>query len=323
MATASAAGTSDFIRMLALALMRYPEHRALDPGIIKALGRVFRPRVMPGEPFPVVGVAADQSGAVHILMSQPDVKISEDHFEEFFGMPPVPVLTNYVGVFEPCAGAKVHVVPGNSISYGAEFSDTGTLGCIVNDVARNEYLLSCNHIIANYNNAALGDPIWMPGCDDGGSNDNTIGLLHDFEPLHFGGLDVNYMDAAIARPVPGIMTYRGIDGGVGVVGGTDERPEYNIPVRKYGRTSHLTYADLTFQKLSLKLSYRQGTALFFEQYGVVESMGGKFAEPGDSGALVVNSRNEAVGLLFCKASVGNLAVVSPIGPILTRFGVSL
>jgi hypothetical protein len=323
MATARAAGTSDLIRMLTLAFMRYPEQRERETGILKAIGRVFRPRFSSKEPFPVVGVAGDQSGAVHVFMSEEGVKISDNDFEDFFGLPPVPVLTRFVGEFQPCGRGRGNITAGDSISHGSNYSDTGTLGCIVSDVAHSEYLLSCNHIIANYNDAKLGTPIWVPGCHDGGNDESSLALLHDFEPIHFGGLTANFMDAAIARPLPGVSTFRSILGGIGVVGGTDSNPDYNVSVRKYGHTSGLTLADLVFKEMSLKLSYRQGTALFVEQYGVVDPLGGTFAETGDSGALVINSRNEAVGLLFCKAAVGDIAVVSPIGPILTRFGVTL
>lgn len=323
MATARAAGTSDLIRVLTDAFIRYPEQRAVDQSILRVLGRIFRPSVQPGQPFPVVGVASDPSGSVLLMLSEDDVKISEDAFDEFFGVPPVPVITKYVGEFQPCGVRMKNLAPGTSISYGASFSETGTIGCILNDVAGADYLLSCNHVIANYNHASPGDSVWIPGRAQGGNEQDSLAVLHDFEPIQFGGVIANFMDAAVARPIPGVNLFRSIPEGVGVIGGTDSNPEHNAPVLKLGIATGLTAAHLVFKHMSCKLSFPQGTALFVEQYGVVESQGGTFADSGDSGALVVNSKNEAVGLLFAKASVGDMAVVNPIGPILTRFALTV
>jgi hypothetical protein len=316
-----AAGTADLIRILTDALLRYPLH-GTDLGVLAALRRVFRPRISDNEEFPVSGVGAAPDESVHIFMSEKGFKLSDDDFEDFFGSPPVPVRTRYTGKFIPCGGGAV--TAGDSISHSDPFSDTGTLGCIISDIAGKEFLLSCNHVIANHNDAKLGDEIWLPGRQDGGTNNDTRAVLHDFEPLRFGGVAANYMDAAVARPVPGVVTYKSIQGGVGVVGGTEEEPDHGTPVHKYGWKSGVTHANLAFKDLSLKLPYTSDKfALFVGQYGVVDPVGRPFAEGGDSGALVVNARNEAVGLLFCKASIGDVAVVNPIGPILTRFYASV
>jgi len=130
------------------------------------------------------------------------------------------------------------------------------------------------------------------------------------------------MDAAVAKPDPKVPVSTVVGGGIGVVGGTHPGAAYNIPVKKFGKASLLTQADLIFDDMSFVMSYGSGSALFVKQYGIVEAMGGIFAQNGDSGSLVVSLKNEAVGLLFCVASKGNVAVASPIDTILTRFGVS-
>jgi hypothetical protein len=148
-----------------------------------------------------------------------------------------------------------------------------------------------------------------------------VGVLSDFEPLDFGGVRPNHMDAAIAKIDPGIVRTHAIGGGIGIIGGVDSTPAANIAVKKYGKTTGLTVADLIFQGVSVTLPYASGNALFVNQYGIVDGAGAMFAGPGDSGALVVNSGNEGVGLLFCVASMGNVALASPLDPILTRFGI--
>src|SRR5437667_859613 len=54
---------------------------------------------------------------------------------------------------------------GDSISHGTAGALTGTFGCLVQDPARNPYLLSCNHVIAACNAARMGDEVWKPGAD--------------------------------------------------------------------------------------------------------------------------------------------------------------
>jgi hypothetical protein len=58
--------------------------------------------------------------------------------------------------------------------------------------------------------------------------------------------------------------------------------------------------------------------------GVVsKSIGVPFASGGDSGSVVVDKSLQAVGLVMAVAGTGEVAVVNPIEPILTRFGVSI
>src|SRR5579863_6767446 len=65
----------------------------------------------------------------------------------------------------------------------------GTLGCMVHHQKRSEFFLSCNHVIADCNNAQVGDPI-----DEPAYSRSLLGHLHDYEPLQFGGTSVNIMD---------------------------------------------------------------------------------------------------------------------------------
>ena len=60
------------------------------------------------------------------------------------------------------------------------------------------YILSNNHVLANSNNASLGDPIYQPGTFDGGGPADAIGRLARYMPIKFDG-SCNYVDAAIAE----------------------------------------------------------------------------------------------------------------------------
>ena len=63
----------------------------------------------------------------------------------------------------------------------------GTLGCVVRDRASGERLiLSNNHVLANSNDAAPGDPIVQPGAADGGQvSQDAIAYLERFCPIQF------------------------------------------------------------------------------------------------------------------------------------------
>jgi hypothetical protein len=76
---------------------------------------------------------------------------------------------------------------------------TGTLGAIVEDAAKDQHVLSCNHVIGNENKGIAGDDVWSPGPLDGGTNHDKIGVLHNCEPVQTGGVHANLMDAAVAK----------------------------------------------------------------------------------------------------------------------------
>lgn len=75
-------------------------------------------------------------------------------------------------------------VPGSSIGH---YSITaGTFGCVVkkNGV---DYILSNNHVLANSNDAKLGDEILQPGSYDGGKLTDLVGTLYAYVPIQFEG----------------------------------------------------------------------------------------------------------------------------------------
>ena len=70
--------------------------------------------------------------------------------------------------------------PGVSIGH---FQITaGTFGCLVSKNGE-RLILSNNHVLANSNNAQVGDPVWQPGRADGGTSADQIGALAEFVPI--------------------------------------------------------------------------------------------------------------------------------------------
>ena len=80
------------------------------------------------------------------------------------------------------------IIP-SGVSIGHPKVTAGTLGTIVRDRDTNEKLiLSNNHVLANSNDALVGDPILQPGDVDGGQNPaDMVAHLERFIPLHYVG----------------------------------------------------------------------------------------------------------------------------------------
>jgi hypothetical protein len=306
---------TDVARRISAAFLRYPRLKSRRSEVMQQIAKLFNPPFDIAQTPPVAGVALRGSDEIVVFVTE-HVKLIEAEVHKFFGSEELFLHQRYTGPFLPAASG------GDSIGYGSANGETGTLGCIVTDSGGDDYLLSCNHVIADLNIGKLGiDPVWHPGAADGGSISSRAGLLHDFERIVLDGVTPNSMDAAIAKPDSTLTLSNAIRGGIGIVGGTDTNPGYNIAVKKYGKQTKLTHGDLIFHTISLVMPFAAGDAYFTNQYGIVDDTGGVFAEAGDSGSLVVNASSEAVGLLFGVAGTGDIAVANPIDPILTRFGV--
>lgn len=100
------------------------------------------------------------------------------------------------------------------------------------------------------------------------------------------------IDAALARP----QQKDWIDAtilSIGQVLGVAS-PQLGLNVQKSGRSTGLTRGQIRVIKAAVKVGFSGGrTALFTGQ--IVTS---KMGEPGDSGSLLLNLKNYAVGLLF-------------------------
>jgi hypothetical protein len=83
------------------------------------------------------------------------------------------------------------------VSTGHPAITAGTIGARVTNGTR-VFALSTNHVIADSNDASIGDGVIQPGAYDGGTDPaDRIGTLFAFEPIKFDGSN-NTMDAAIA-----------------------------------------------------------------------------------------------------------------------------
>ncbi len=202
------------------------------------------------------------------------------------------------------------VRPGYSV--GHPKITAGTIGAGCYDLAPlpgkppRYYILSNNHVLANSNNANLGDPIYQPGPFDGGGPADAIGRLARFVPIKFDG-SCNSVDAAMAE-VPfdtidrdiywnGYPTTAAVAAKVGML------------VKKTGRTTHFTTGRVTALNATVNVNYGGGNVAKFCNQIITTDM----SAGGDSGSLVLDWENRPVGLLFAGSPVAT--ILNPIAAV--------
>lgn len=238
------------------------------------------------------------------------------------------------------------------VSIGHVDVTAGTLGVVVRDRASGRRLiLSNNHVLANSNNAEIGDSILQPGRADGGTIASDVfatllracpiaftsgpptcrwaaayaafgnaiarltGSKHRVEATWSDPQAVNRVDAAVARPLHDEDVLDEIYE-IGAIGGT-MAAELGMNVRKSGRTTGLTTGQIIVLDATVKVQYGAQTAQFEDQ--IVSTA---MSQPGDSGSLLVAGEALlAVGLLF--AGSDQATIYNPIDAVLDCLDVEL
>lgn len=254
-----------------------------------------------------------------------------------------------VGNVRALRTSRFRPAPGG-VSIGHLDITAGTFGAVVRDVELGHRLiLSNNHVLANSNNANLGDAIYQPGPVDGGTASDHIADLYDYVPINFGGLSgsssfasllavvgnlilslsgdscslkvecpdvANLVDAALALPLEDSdISDEILD--IGVVSGT-KLPLLEASVRKSGRTTGLTIGTILLVNAVVNVSYGGGRTARFEEQIITTNM----SQGGDSGSLLVDGEeNVAVGLLFAGSS--EVTIHGEIGNVLELLDVTI
>ena len=239
------------------------------------------------------------------------------------------------------------------VSIGHYQITAGTLGTVVRDAANDERLiLSNNHVLANSNEAELGDAILQPGPTDGGHSDSDkIATLERFIPIQFTSepsdcgiakwvaeaanfvarllasrsklvpiredpAAINQVDAAVARPADDSDLLNEILD-IGEISGTLEAT-LGMGVRKSGRTTAFTTGQITVLEATIDVNYGEGRKARFEGQIVTSPM----SQGGDSGSLLVSSSSlQAVGLLY--AGSNQATIFNAIGEVLAALKIEL
>lgn len=168
------------------------------------------------------------------------------------------------------------------------------------------HLLSNSHVFADLRKAKIddGDLIMQPSPGEPASN-RPIGSLVNFSTLKFDGdiKEPNHIDAAIAK-LWGPQRHNPVIPLIGAVKGFVEKKDIEIgeTARKFGRTTGYTEGHIFSIYLDIWIRYdRTGQSAFFKnQFLIAPALPKftKFVAKGDSGSLVVDAKQHAIGLVF-------------------------
>lgn len=172
------------------------------------------------------------------------------------------------------------------------------------------HLLSNSHVFADLRKAAVdaGDLILQPSPGEPGSN-RPIAALVNFSTLKFDGdlKDPNHIDAAIAK-LWGPQQHKPVIPMIGTVKGYVAKKDIEIgeAARKFGRTTGYTEGRIFSIYLDIWIRYdRTGQSAFFQNQFLIEPCSPqftKFVSQGDSGSLLVDAGQHAIGLIFAGMS---------------------
>lgn len=259
---------------------------------------------------------------------------------------------------------KIRPVPAG-VSCGHYLITAGTIGLWVKQ-GDEVVLLSNNHVLANSNEANIGDDIIQPGDYDGGSRpSDTIAYLKDYAPIDWdndnlidaaiasldngsgGGGNEEPSDCFISRWITSVLNWL-----AGIFSSTtrfkavryktstqdvteaiivDNRIEglntiptglaeayIGMPVVKSGRTTGVTYGDVTMIDATVDVGYGGNKVARFVNQIITTNM----SQGGDSGSvLLTEDGTKLVGLLFAGSST--LTVHSRIQNVFNRFNLDL
>ena len=233
------------------------------------------------------------------------------------------------------------------VSIGHFEVTAGTFGCLVRR-GSDIFILSNNHVLANVNAGRPGDAIIQPGRYDGGLPADKVAELADYIPLDFGGEAANCTLATSVEKVLNwaaqtlgsshrVLTYRTAPG-QNLVDAALARPldpaqfvaeifeigrprgvrqaTLGISVQKTGRTTGHTQGMISQIDVTTSVDYNGRMATFTNQLMATGMSAG-----GDSGSLVLDEDNLAVGLLY--AGSGSATLINPIQTVLQLLKVEL
>jgi hypothetical protein len=256
----------------------------------------------------------------------------------------VPVDVEESPIYQPhLFTQRLRPLRGGSSIGAVATGGVGTLGICVTLNDGNTYILSNNHVLANVNRAPIGAAIAQPSLPDLGTAANdVVATLSSFVPLDFGttstsifGIRIplpnpNFVDAALARVTnaynvgnreihwvgyPGFLPARRSTSFLGRLALLGRR------VCKMGRTTEFTTGQIISVSFDTMIGpYANGLSALFVNQIRIQGDSGAFAQPGDSGSLVVDFETRApIGLHF--AGSGIFGIANPLEEVMVRLGI--
>ena len=190
----------------------------------------------------------------------------------------------------------------------------GTLGCFAVNRIRGDLMHYSRPVILT--NAHVADRIrqniYQPGgADSIATKDNFIGIVtRILYPNDSGGL-VDCATVALSV-LPSSYLIPNIGGIIGVADAVAGET-----CRKSGRTSGFTVGKVLALGVNTEVDYGEGKAQVVRNQVLL----GPMSAPGDSGSLIVNGKNFAVGLLF--AGSDRVTLANPIKTVVNKLNVKI
>src|SRR5436853_3802428 len=287
---------------------------------------------LPGVVGTAVGLLPSGEAAVKVLVVDANVHGLPNMLDG------VPVATQVTGMLMAFSDPTKRQRPAPmGFSVGHPAITAGSIGARVVDPSGNVYVLSTNHVLANSNDATIGDAALQPGPYDGGTAPaDQIGTLAAFNTIDFPG-GANTIDAAIAiSDATKLGNATPTDDGYGTPSGAiygdanndgvfdDKTALLGLNVQKYGRTTKLTHGQITGINATVDVCYEVFFIFCIKSARLVDPLitePGSFSGRADSGSLIVtdDQNKNPVGLLFAGSSTQTIA--NRIDLVLNNFGV--
>jgi hypothetical protein len=232
----------------------------------------------------------------------------------------------------PCNATREYTTLPAGTSIWRKPAAKGTIGYFCKDNKGIKYVLSCNHVLADFADGTTAPDKGALFRDGSGSSIVPLATLTEFVPLSDTG--ENRVDAALAEISYGIQN-RIIEGVTieAIANHTDDL--INLPVEKHGIATCGTLGVIDDQSCDMRVNGPNGKSyLFMDQIRIVSLDGSKpFAARGDSGSLVFErSQKKAIGLLFAAGNKDFLpggldegvdrtldyALANPIGTVIEK-----
>lgn len=215
--------------------------------------------------------------------------------------PALPVQVVSLGAIQPFMPTSRNRPLRSGVSLSHCKMTAGTLGAFAKGRRHDDghlYVLSCNHVLTEYNGRGTSDQIIQPGkFDHGRLPDDLIAELAHFVELHYDDRQyLNRVDAALGRLIGADLLP---DEGRGMIAlPTCHNVRRNSAIHMTGRTSGLNYGRVRDPSARIHIRYPRGprstSKVGFEDVVICTP----FTRKGDSGALVFNSSKEVVGMIM-------------------------
>lgn len=234
---------------------------------------------------------------------------------------PVPTDVREIGILRlEALTTRIRPVVGGYSIGRADKGFTGTLGCLVTkhgDPSK-RFLLSNNHIFAKAGLGQPGDPIFQPGADDEQPQE-ALATLESWLPFKFTDFYDNRVDAALAEPVdPAVFDSDIFE--IGTPKGITSA-ERGMMIQKSGRTTGHTWGrieDITYRVTAPYPNLGRGYSWVKFTDLVLCS---RCTAPGDSGSLILDADEKAVGLHFLGSET--VSVFNKITNVQDELGIDL